>query len=369
MRLDFISRVQMTPPASDHFNGKTFFQAHHGHAARRLDLLKWRLSGGMARWPQRVDIAAQPPPPQPRGHEIVATWIGHATFLLQTAQGNFLTDPVFSERASPVSWAGPRRVHPPGVALDALPRIDAVLLSHDHYDHCDLRSLRALAARHEAAVFIAPLRHRDLLDAARARHIVELDWWQSHGIAGTTVTLTPTQHWSNRFGTPRNHRLWGGFMLTFSIFDGGHLASRGTGFSISEGRPVMPGGSIENRNSKVENARGAERRVWFVGDTGYEAAIFRAVRERCGAPDLALVPIGAYEPRWFMAPMHMNPAEAVQAHRDAGAQRSIGMHWGTFQLTDEAREAPLEALAVARAAAGVSPDEFEVVVPGGSRVV
>lgn len=321
----------MSLPRSDHFNGKTFFQAHHHHALRRLNFWRWQFTSNFQPWPKHVAIAPQPPPPRPRAGEGVVTWIGHATFLIQTPHANFLTDPVFSERASPVTWAGPRRVHPPGVTLDALPRIDAVLLSHDHYDHCDVASLRALAAKFPDAHFIAPLRHRDLLEAAGARRVVELDWWETREIADVRVSLTPGKHWSNRLGTPRNHRLWGGFFLEFST--------------------------------------AAPRRLWFVGDTGYDAEIFRAVRSRCGAPDLALVPIGAYEPRWFMAPMHINPAEAVQLHRDVGAKRSLGMHWGTFQLTEEAREAPVAALALARRAAGVAEEEFQVVDPGASVLI
>jgi L-ascorbate metabolism protein UlaG (beta-lactamase superfamily) len=317
----------MTPARSDHFNGKTFFQSHHG-VLRLRDFWKWRLTHQPKPWPSRVTYPLRPVPPQPQADEIIATWIGHATFLLQSAHGNVLIDPVFSDRASPVTWAGPRRVHPPGVAFDALPRIDAVLLSHDHYDHCDVVSLRAIARRHDA-VFISPLRHRDLLTAAGARRVVELDWWETHTLSsGISITLTPTKHWSNRFGSPRNHRLWGGFYLKIG-----------------------------------------PRQIWFAGDTGYDAEMFRAVRARCGSPDLALVPIGAYEPRWFMAPMHVNPAEAVQLHRDIGARLSIAMHWGTFQLTDEGREEPLTALAAALHEAGVRSEEFRVVDPGESVVV
>lgn len=318
----------MTPPRSDHFNGKTFFQPHHRRTGNLRAFWRWKLTAKPKPWPRRVASPASTPPPAPRDREIVATWIGHASFLLQTSGLNLLCDPVFSERASPFSWAGPRRVHPPGVALAALPRIDAVLLSHDHYDHCDVASLRSLATRHDP-VFVAPLRHRDLLTAAGARRMVELDWWQGHSLsANTTATLTPTMHWSNRLGRPRNHRLWGGFFLNVGA-----------------------------------------KRVWFVGDTGYDAEIFRTIGRRFGPPDLALVPIGAYEPRWLMATAHLNPAEAVQLHRDVGSRLSIGMHWGTFQLTDEGREEPVEMLAVARAATGVRVDEFHVVAPGESAVV
>ena len=269
-------------------------------------------------------------PPSPRNDDVVVTWIGHATFLLQTARGNVLTDPVFSDRASPFTWLGPRRVQPPGIALDQLPPLAGVLVSHDHYDHCDLRSLRAIAAAHDA-MSVAPLRHRDLLDKAGAKRVCELDWWQSHAldpVGETTITLTPTKHWSNRLGSPRNHRLWGGFYLKLG-----------------------------------------RKRVWFVGDSGYDTEIFQAVRARLGPPDLALVPIGAYEPRWFMHPMHMNPAEAVALHREVGARRSIAMHWGTFQLTDEGRNEPVDALHEALGTAGITTAQFTVLSAGESVVV
>lgn len=314
----------MTPAASDHFNGKTFFQPHHS-AFRLLDFWRWRLTARPKRWPRSVNIRATRPPAAPRQGELSATWIGHASFLLRTSTATLLVDPVFSERASPVTWAGPRRVHPPGIAFDALPQIDVVLLSHDHYDHCDAASLRALATKHQPH-FVAPLRHRELLQQLGAKSITELDWWQRASAAsGCEVTLTPSKHWSNRFGTPRNHRLWGGFSI-----------------------------------------RAEGKHVWFVGDSGFDPEMIDAVRARCGAPDLALVPIGAYEPRWFMAPMHMNPAEAVALHQRVGARTSVGMHWGTFQLTDEGRDDPVEALAEARAEAGLEAVAFRTLQPGES---
>lgn len=324
----------MSLPLSDHFNGKTFFQPHHATAGGISDLLKWQLTARRARWPKQVAIPRQPAPPPSISGEAVITWIGHATFLIQTSQGNLLTDPVFSERTSPVSWVGPRRVHPPGIALADLPRIDAVLLSHDHYDHCDTRSLRQLAAAHDP-MFVAPLRHHDLLQRTGARRITELDWWEQHPFGAGQIALTPSKHWSNRFGTPRNHRLWGGYFLTLPRTD----------------------------------AQQPPQRIWFVGDTGYDEDLGRDVRQRLGSPEVALMPIGAYEPRWFMAPMHMNPHEAVQLHQGVGAGVSIGMHWGTFQLTDEAREAPLYALTDARAAAGLSPADFRVLDPGESHIL
>jgi L-ascorbate metabolism protein UlaG (beta-lactamase superfamily) len=327
-------------PVSDHFNGKTFFQpgAHPERGFR--DVLRWRFTSKPAKWPSSVALAPQPPPPAPVGDQIVATWLGHASFLIQTTHGNVLLDPVFSDRVSPVTWAGPRRVHAVPIALDALPRIDAVCVSHDHYDHFDVATLRTLA-RDSNAVFIAPLRHRDLLESAGAKQIVELDWWQKTTLpGGLDVQLTPTKHWTKRLGSPRNHRLWGGFWLRVPR-------------AHSDGTP----------------AQREPRQIWFVGDSGYDEPFFRELHARCGPPDLALVPIGAYEPRWFLAPMHMNPDEAVRLHRDVGAKLSLAMHWGTFQLTDEAREEPVRALEAARAKYGVAADAFRVLAPGESVVV
>jgi L-ascorbate metabolism protein UlaG (beta-lactamase superfamily) len=318
----------MTPPGSDHFNGKTFFNP--GAPAERglLDVLRWKFTSQPAPWPEWVEIAPQPPPSAPPGDGMTATLVNHATFLLQTAHHTLLTDPVFSDRVSPVSWAGPKRVHAPGVAFASLPQIDTVLLSHDHYDHCDLPSLRRLAREHQP-LFVAPLGHESLLRDAGATRVVELDWWQTLPLAPELiVTLTPARHWSRRTPGGTNKRLWGGFFL-----------------------------------------RTPARRGWFLGDSGYDETLFREIGGRCGPPDLALIPIGAYEPRWFMSAAHMNPAEAVRTHLDCGARRSVGMHWGTFQLTDEAREAPPEDLAKAREAAGLTAEEFRVLAPGESLAV
>ena len=329
-------------PISDHCDGRRFFNPRGTFERSLVRLLRWKLGNTAARWPARIDIAPQTPGPAPSDGRIVATWINHATFLLQTRHATVLIDPVWSERTGPGSF-GPRRVHEPGVHFADLPKIDAVLLSHDHYDHCDVSTLRRLALR-DAPTVIAPLGHRELLQSAgfAREKIVELDWWQTHAlgdatgsaagavtgaVGAATITLTPARHWSNRLTGAVNGRLWGGFFL-----------------------------------------RVGENTTWFVGDTGYDDRFFREIREKLGAPQLALIPIGAYEPRWFMAPVHCNPAEAVQIHRDVGARRSIGMHWGTFQLTDEGRDTPPAALAEAVTAAGIRPDEFRVVAPGGSVV-
>jgi len=322
----------MSPPPSDHFNGKTFF--YPGERAERglLDIIKWKLTSRAARWPRQIPFVPSPLPPAPPTEGVTATWIGHATFLLQTPTTNILIDPVFSERVSPFSWIGPRRVHAPGVALAALPRIDLVLLSHDHYDHCDFATLRYLARHHRPRV-IAPLGHRALLAATGLTDVVELDWWQTHatgsdGIGAPLITFTPSRHWCRRRPGDTNVRLWGGFFI-----------------------------------------RAGGRLVYFLGDSGYDDALFREIGRRGGVPDLALIPIGAYAPRWFMRSAHMDPTEAVRVHRDIGSRLSVAMHWGTFQLTDEARDEPATQLATARAAAGIDSDRFKVLAPGESVLV
>lgn len=313
-------------PVSDHCDGTRFFNPRN-HVTRSLrEVLRWKFSAKPARWPASVPVTPAKPAASATD-AITATWINHATFLLQTPAGNLLTDPVYGERIGPVSWAGPRRAHAPGVAFLDLPRIDLVLLSHDHYDHCDLPSLARLWKAHTPAA-VVPLGNADLLLRAGwpAEKITELDWWRSHvATSGLRITATPSLHWSNRLGSPKNGRLWSGFFI---------------------------------------EAAGAT--AHFVGDTGYDDNLFAGIRGRLGSPDLAMIPIGAYEPRWFMAPHHCDPAGAVQIHRDLGARLSLAMHWGTFQLTDEAREAPPRELTAALAEAGLPEDVFRALSPGES---
>ncbi|WP_334319621.1 MBL fold metallo-hydrolase [Termitidicoccus mucosus] len=347
----------MSFPSSDHFNGKTFFTPGAPSLVRWREILRWKFSRHeVATWPRWIDappvVAASPSGTATgaaKAPAVTATWINHSSFLLQTGGVNLLLDPVYSRHCGPFGLLGPRRVHAPGIAFDALPRIDAVLLSHDHYDHCDLATLRRLARRDAPAAF-APLGHRDLFRRAgfADARIRELDWWETAELGGDPerggirVTLTPAQHWSKRLSSPRCRRLWGGFFLE-------------TRTPVSAGGPGAGG---------TENA--AARRVYFAGDSGYHAAIFRDIGARLGAPDLALLPIGAYEPRWFMSPQHCNPAEAVRMHLEVGAKLSVAMHWGAFQLTDEARDEPPRALRAALREAGLPPEVFGVLEPGAS---
>ena len=283
----------------DHFDGRRFFNPS-GAALQPFTALPRLLLTRRTPWPRSVPVTQQEPPVR-HGNDVVVTFIGHATFLIQTSTETILTDPVFADHAGPFGVLGPRRVRRPGIAFDRLPSASLILLSHNHYDHCDVRALRMLADRFDPAV-ITPLGNARLLRSTGLRRVEELDWWDEAKSARLPVTLTPAHHFSARTPFDRNRALWGGFVL----------AASGV-------------------------------RIFFAGDTAY-GQFFRDIRLRLGPIDLALLPIGAYEPRWFMQPVHMNPAEAVQAHLDLEASESVGMHFGTFQMTTEGIDEPLCAL-------------------------
>jgi L-ascorbate metabolism protein UlaG (beta-lactamase superfamily) len=314
-----VSRRYWEP--SDHFDGRRFFNPG-GSLPQPFSALPRLLREPRTPWPARVDV----PPRRPPGLDgalAVVTFIGHSTFLIQTAAGNVLTDPMYSQRAGPLNVLGPRRVRQPAVQFDDLPPISVVLLSHNHYDHCDPRTLGMLARRFDPIV-LTPLGNAPLVRSSGIRRVEELDWWQSATSSPLPVTVTPAQHFSARTPLDRNRALWGGFVLV---------------------------------------AAGA--RIFFAGDSAY-ASFFREVPSRCGPIDLALLPIGAYEPRWFMQPVHMNPAEAVQVHLDLQASESIGMHFGTFQLTTEGIDEPALALDEARRVRGISSSQFRAIHFGDS---
>ena len=296
---------------SDHCDGARFFNPGPATPRGPLELMRWRMEGGRAAWPAHVDNPPFPPPPVdiPPGH-VAVTFIGHASFMLRLGGLTILTDPVFSERCSPVQWAGPRRVRAPGLALADLPAVDLVLLSHNHYDHMDLPSLRRLHER-DAPQIVTTLGNARTLARAGAGVAQELDWWDQTQSGRVSITATPARHFSRRGLRDQNRSLWAGFMLR------------------TEGGQVL-----------------------FAGDSG-AGPHWAAIQDRLGAPGVALLPIGAYAPRWLMGPVHMDPEEAVQAHLALGVRRSIGMHFGTFQLTDEAIDAPVTGLVEACRAHGV----------------
>ncbi len=320
-------------PISDHYDGRLFFNPGGDSDRSFADVARWRRTSRPAPWPEhRANIAYPPPPAAVGAGEIALTFVGHATVLVTMETCRFLCDPFFSERAGPFARLGPKRVRAPGLALADLPPLDMVLLSHNHYDHMDLPALRAIRRRPSRAGLPVPvvtgLGNAGTLARGGVRGATELDWWESVSpVPGVTVTYTPAQHWSRRGLRDRRRALWGGFV-------------------------VETGGA----------------RFYFAGDSGY-CPWFRTIGDRLGAPDLAVLPIGAYAPRWFMQPQHMNPAEAVQAHLDLRAARSVGVHFGTVQLTDEAIDEPPEALASARAAAGVAPGDFATLDVGETLTV
>lgn len=281
-----------------HFDGKRFQNSEtfeHG----LCDFLRWRLTAEPGHW-QRRAVRQTVPPPRVDGARLQVTFVNHATVLVQTAGLNILTDPVWAERAGPFGRFGPRRQREPGVAFADLPPIDHVLVSHNHFDHMDLTTLRRLAGRDRPGV-ITPLGNRGYL--AGTGNVVEVDWWQSLPL-GNTVELVavPARHWSRRRATDYNRALWAGFYLRTPV--------------------------------------GA---VYFAGDTSM-GNHFAAIRERLGAPLLAMLPIGAYKPRWFMGPVHLGPDEAVHAHRILGARHSMAIHFGTFPLADDGMDEPVSDL-------------------------
>jgi L-ascorbate metabolism protein UlaG (beta-lactamase superfamily) len=321
-----------TGPISDHFDGERFFDACGASPKSRRDLLRWMADrywrGTRAKWPASAPSPyADRPPARVEGAVLRITYVGHASFLLQTGGLNILLDPVWSKRASPFRFIGPKRVNDPGIAFADLPPIDVVLVSHAHYDHLDLATLSRLAVAHRPRI-VTPLgndaimRNHDPAIAAEAH-----DWGDRVDIgAGVAVTLVPTSHWSARTLSDRNMSLWASFVIE------------------------APGG-----------------RIYFVADSGYgEGRHFRGARDRHGPFRLAILPIGAYEPRWFMRDQHMNPAESVQALLDCGAELALAHHYGTFQLTDEAIDAPLVALADALRLAGIPSERFRTLRPGES---
>jgi L-ascorbate metabolism protein UlaG (beta-lactamase superfamily) len=281
-----------------HFDGKRFFNPNAPQARGWLDVLRWTVTSRPERSARFVrDVKPSRPPAHMEGNELRVTLVNHSTVLLQHRGGNILTDPIWSPRASPFPWAGPSRRREPGVRWEDLPRIDLVLLSHNHYDHLDVATLRRLA-EHGPSRFVVPRGVGRLLRSLKIEAVEELDWGEAVALDSGTVHCVPALHFSARGVFDRNRTLWCAYWI-----DAGPFA------------------------------------VYFAGDTAF-GWHFAQIRERFGAPRLALLPIGAYAPRWFMSPVHMGPEEAARAHETLGARTSIAIHHGTFQLGDEAIDTP-----------------------------
>jgi L-ascorbate metabolism protein UlaG (beta-lactamase superfamily) len=318
--------LKMNYKVSDHCDGKKFFNLNPNIRAEKsfLDFLKWMATRKKVNWPdffmgrQKAQFADSL-----NVNEAVVTFINHATLLLQVQGFNFLTDPVFSDRVSPLSWLGPRRVREPGLKISELPKIDFVLLSHNHYDHLDLAALKGLKKLFNPKI-IAPLGNEKYFRNKSFENICEIDWWDSIDLTEqgaqqkVKVTSTPAQHWSSRSPFDLNKTLWGGFVL-----------------------------------------EAQDLKIFFAGDTGYDSH-FESIFAKFGAMDISLLPIGSYEPQWFMKVQHMNPREAVQAHLDLKSQMSIGIHFGCFRLTDEGIHEPQKELDVALLEKAISAEQFKV---------
>ncbi len=324
MNIDDYYKVYYKGPVSDHFDGKVFYNpwAVRPHKSF-VDVLKWRIQGTRSQSPGWIEN-----PPRPaltdRSDGMKVTYIGHATLLLQIDGVNILTDPVFSDRASPFANIGPKRIRAPFVSLDKLPKIDFIFVSHNHYDHMDLACLSWLARR-DSPVIYTPLGNTRIIGPA-APHctMLALDWHQSAKIGeDLELTLAPAQHWSRRGFQDICRDLWGGFFL------------------------------------KKKNGPS----VYFAADTGFHAGLFEDIRKRHGAPDIALLPIGAYEPRWFMKYSHMNPEDTIEAYKILGAKRGMGFHFETFLLTDEAYDEPRRKTEALLAKENIGKD-FTIPYPG-----
>ncbi|MDG1475338.1 MAG: MBL fold metallo-hydrolase, partial [Porticoccaceae bacterium] len=285
------------------------------------EFLKWRWTKDSPPQPEAIEVSDQwRDLPAKASHYSV--WIGHATFLINNGDLTIVTDPIFSQRASPVGWAGPKRLIPPSIPLVELPQIDVVLISHNHYDHLDIPSLLALQEINPDLIILVPQGDKALLERAGLRKVTERRWWQNLRVSETDFTFTPVQHWSARALSGRNSSWWGGWFM---------------------------------KHPKLA--------LYHAGDTGYSED-FVETRERLGVPDFAFIPIGAYSPRWFMKNQHVDPAEAVQIALDLQVPKSFGMHWGTFILTDEPIKEPREKLAEVLLEQGLQDDFFIAPVPG-----
>lgn len=311
--------MALFPP---HFDGKRFFNPGGEQARGLRDVLRWKLKTRPAPSPAFVDdVQPSVPPASVPEQQIRVTLINHSTVLLQANGFNILTDPIWSERASPVSFAGPRRRRAPGVRFEDLPQIHLVLLSHNHYDHLDLPTMRRLKQFHQSE-YIVPLGLAKFFSRHKLGDVYELDWGSSFDFRGMAIHAVPAMHFSARSMRDRNRTLWSGYLL--------------------------------------QTAAGP---VYFAGDTAY-GEHFAAIRQHYGQPRVAILPIGAYEPRWFMSAVHMNPEDAVRAYQTLGAQAGIAIHQGTFQLADESLDTPAQELQGCLERARLSPKDFQALRNG-----
>jgi L-ascorbate metabolism protein UlaG (beta-lactamase superfamily) len=318
----FISAPVYEGPVSSNFDGKRFINPGGVKAKGLPDVLKWMRQRKPGKWDQNLSAVYGEKPVAQVAHGPRITFVNHSTFLMQVDGINILTDPVWSERTSPFTFAGPKRMRPPGIRFEDLPRIDVVLLSHNHYDHLDIGTLVKLNHRFHPT-FIQPLGVGKYLEGSGIAIKPDLDWWTHTSIAnGITIEAVPAQHFSGRGMFDRDGTLWCGYVIVRK-----------------------------------------EGNIYFAGDTGYNPTTFREIGEKF-KPRLSIIPIGAYKPEWFMAPIHCSPQEAVQIHIDLGTQQSVASHFGTFPLADDGFSDPVENLKIALNKRGIPEESFVALEEG-----
>ncbi|MFH0882275.1 MAG: MBL fold metallo-hydrolase [bacterium] len=322
----FAQTVEHIPGAPDiaHQKGGAFFNPGSEPHGNFFAFLRWVSSrGNREPWYWIPSEPGPPPPPRVEGDTLLVTFINHSTFLLQTNGVNILTDPIWSQRCSPVQWTGPKRYRDPGIRFEDLPKIDVVLISHNHFDHLDEATLKLLVKR-DSPVILAGLGTDNILKKVGITGGVELDWWDRVTIKGTRFNFIPAQHFSSRGMWDRNRALWGGFV--------------------------------------IETGSGP---VYFAGDTGF-GTLFEDIHNVFGPMRLSMLPIGAFLPKWFMGPVHLSPAEAVKAHEILDSQRSLGIHFGTFPLADDGQVEPIDSLRVALRREAIPDTVFRTLLEGSS---
>lgn len=310
-------------PKSDHFDGKIFSNPNGLAAQNLIGVMKYGITRKPEKWIKNYETAVRTDPiPTSNLNEVQISFVNHSTFLIQIGGYNILTDPIWSKRCSPFQWVGPERMRPPGIGMDLLPKIDLVLLSHNHYDHLDVNSIKDIVKK-DNPKFIAPLGVGKFLSKLGVEKYNEFDWGQEEQFGNISIKGVAANHFTSRGLFDRDKTLWCGYLLNFDGY-----------------------------------------KLYFMGDSGY-GPNFKVLGEQEKTIDLALIPIGAYLPKWFMSPIHVSPSEAVQVHQDINAKQSIAMHFGTFPLADDGMHTPVTELKKSLALNGISEEEFMVPDEGG----
>lgn len=319
----YISAPGYKGKESDHFNGNIFLNPKGVKSKGFIDIIKWSTNRKQGQWTENLDPEYLYVAEHTDTAKLAITFVNHSTFLIQTPDKNILTDPVWSERVSPFTFIGPRRMRPPGVHIEDLPHIDIVLISHNHYDHLDIPTLKKLQKAYHP-LFIVPLGVKPFMDQKVGGACIEMDWWDDHQLDRISIACVPAQHFSGRGLADRNTTLWAGYVIES---DWGN--------------------------------------IYFAGDTGY-GDFFKEIARKYPIK-LSLLPIGAYMPQWFMSPIHTSPEEAVQIHMDMQSPQSIGIHYGTFPLADDGQQEPLSDLQKAKKKHGIPDDAFIILKEGKTK--